>query len=266
MSLFWRSWGLVVLLVAAVLAALVLLSTVQFSSILSGFVQGRLAVLVQSAQLSFRSATGLGLPLASVRNGPAILERAKQTDPQIAAIHVFDPEGRILFSTDTVPPPRIDAAAMKAHASSKQSVWRAETTGALLSGMPIPDAAKRRVIGGVVIVYPTAGLETSVKAMGANLALYAAAITLLMGGAAIIILRYGLRRLVAVFRGINAAFTAFEQEEWRHAAGGTSVAPPPVVGFGIDTHTLLNLFEAAENEYITAGMELAALESPGKAI
>lgn len=103
MSLFWRTWGLVVLLVSVVLAALVLLSTVQFNAILSGFVQGRLAVLVQSAQLSFRSATNLGLSLASVRNGPAILERARQTDPQIAAIHVFDPQGRILLSTDTVP-------------------------------------------------------------------------------------------------------------------------------------------------------------------
>ncbi len=264
MSLFWRSWGLVVLLVSAVLAALVLLSTVQFNSILSGFVQGRLAVLVQSAQLSFRSATGLGLPLASVRNGPAILERARQTDPHIAAIHVFDPSGRILFSTDTVPPARIPEAAMKALAAARGGVWRAETNDALMSGMAIPDA-RRRTIGGVVIVYPTAGLVTSVKAMGASLALYGAAITLLLGGVALVILRYGLRRLITVFAGINAAFTAFEQKEWRQAAGGTSVAPPPVAGFGVDTETLRGLFEAAEKQYVNAGLELTALESPDKA-
>lgn len=264
MSLFWRSWGLVVLLVSAVLAALVLLSTLQFNTILSGFVQGRLAVLAQSAQLSFRSATSLGLPLASVRNGSAILERARQTDPQIAAIHVFDPEGRILFSTDTVPPARIDEAATKAHAASKQGVWRAETHDSLLSGMPIPDASKRRIIGGVVIVYPKVGLATSVRAMGANLALFAAAVTLLLGAAAIVCLRYGLGRLIAVFSGINATFTAFEQKEWRQAAGGTSVTPPPVVGFGIDTRMLSSLFEAAEKQYVSAGMELAALESAGK--
>lgn len=155
---------------------------------------------------------------------------------------------------------------MKAHASSRGGIWRAETGDTLLSGMPIPDATKRRTIGGVVIVYPTAGLETSVKAMGANLALFAAAITLFMGGLAIVILRYGLRRLLAVFTGINAAFTAFEQEEWRHAAGGKSVAPPPVAGFGIDTQVLLSLFETAEKQYVSAGMELAALESAGKVV
>lgn len=263
MSLFWRSWALVVLLVSAVLAALVLLSTVQFSSILSSFVQGRLAVLVQSAQASFRSATSLGLPLASVRNGRAILERARQTAPQIAAIHVFDPDGRILLSTDTAPPVRIDAAALKAHALSGGGVWRAETGDHLLSGMPIPDATRHRVIGGVVIVYPTAGLQTSVRAMGANLALYAAAIILLMAGLAFFILRYGLRRLIAVFTGIEATFTAFEHQEWRHAAGGTSAAPPSVVGFGIDTRNLLSLFEAAEKQYVSAGTKLAALDQHG---
>lgn len=266
MSLFWRTWGLVVLLVSVVLAALVLLSTVQFNAILSGFVQGRLAVLVQSAQLSFRSATNLGLSLASVRNGPAILERARQTDPQIAAIHVFDPQGRILLSTDTVPPARILPAAMKAHAESHGGIWRAETGDALLSGMPIPDAAKHRAIGGVVIVYPKAGLETAVRAMGASLALYAAAIAVLMGGLALIILRYGLRRLITVYAGIDATFTAFEQSEWRHAAGGRSTLPPAIVGFGVDTRRLLSLFDAAEKQYIRAGTELSTMESAGKAV
>ncbi|RTZ41470.1 hypothetical protein EKL30_12890 [Candidimonas sp. SYP-B2681] len=266
MSLFWRSWALVVLLVAVVLAALVVLSTVQFSTILSSLVQGRLAVLVQSVQLSFRSATSLGLPLASVRNGAAILERSRQRAPQIDAIHVFDRDGRVLLSTDTMPPARIESAAMHAHALSDGEIWRAETSNQLLSGMPILDAKKRRAIGGVVIVYPKAGLETPIKAMGASLALYAAAITLLMAGLAVFILRYGLRHLIAVFAGIEATFTAFEQHEWRHAAGGTSPAPPPVVGFGIDTRTLLSLSEAAEKQYISAGIELAALESSGKAV
>lgn len=264
MSLFWRSWALAALLVSVVLAALVLLSTVQFSSILSNFVQGRLAVLVQSAQLSFRSATRLGLPLASVRNGAAILERARQTDPDIAAIHVFDPAGRILLSTDTVPPTQIESVAMKAHAASTGGIWRAETGGFVLSGMSIPDASQTRSIGGVIIVYPKTGLRTSVKAIGAHLALYAGAITLLMTGIAGILLHYGLRRLVTVFMGIEAAIAAFERKQWRRAAGGTSRAPPPVVGFGIDTQTLFGQFAAAEKQYIDAGKDLAALEPPGK--
>lgn len=265
MSLFWRSWALVVLLMSAVLAMLVLLSTVQFNSILADFVQGRLAVLVQSTQLSFRSATRLGLPLAAVRNGSAILERARQTDSAIAAIHVFDPAGKTLFSTDTSPPEYIPATALKAHALSGDHVWRAETGDFLLSGMPIMSATSSHAIGGVVIAYPKTGLKTSVSAMGANLALYAAAIICLTAAVAGGVLRYGLRRLIAVSAGIEATFTAFEQEEWRHIAGGKAEAPPAVVGFGIDTRKLLSQFEAAEKQYIRAGMELARLEQPDKA-
>lgn len=264
MSLFWRSWALVVLLMSAVLAALVLLSTVQFNSILTHFVQGRLSVLVQSTELSFRPATRLGLPLDGVRNGPAILERARQTDPAIAAIHVFDPSGRILLSTDTVPPAYIPPAALKAQALADDHVWRAETGDYLLSGMPVTHAANTRAIGGVVIVYPKADLETTVSAMGAYLAVYAVAILFLMAVAAAGVLRYGLRQLIAVFSGIEATFTAFEQEEWRHAAGGHGSAPPTVVGFGIDTRTLLGRFETAEKQYVSAGLELAQLEPTGK--
>jgi hypothetical protein len=257
---------LVVLLVSVVLAALVLLSTVQFSAILSGFVQGRLAVLVQSAQGSFRSATSLGLPLSSVRNGRAILERVRQVSPQIAAIHVFDPTGRIIFSTDTSPAASLQATAMKVHGASKGGPWRAETNDYLLSGMPIPDATRKRSIGGVVIVYPKAGLQTTVRAMAASLALYAVAVTLLVGALGVFILRVGLHRLITVFAGIQATFRAFERREWRHAAGGTSAMPAPVVGAGIDTRSLPDLFDTAERQYVFAGQELAALDEDAKDI
>ena len=100
MSVFWRSWGTVVILVAIVLVVLAALTTLQFNSTLSRFIQGRLAVLAQTSQVSFSAVVALGLPLSTVRNAPAILERARQTDPQIAAIHVFEPAGRILHSTD----------------------------------------------------------------------------------------------------------------------------------------------------------------------
>ncbi len=244
------------------MTVLLLLSTVQFSAILSNFVQGRLAVLVQSTELSFRSATALGLSLASVRNGPAILERARQTDPNISAIHVFDEEGRILQSTDAQPAPQIEAAGLAAHASSGGAVWRAETGDHLLSGKPILNALKTQPIGGVMVVYPKTGLQTSVRAIGASLALYAVGITAAVAALAIGVLRFGLRRLIAVFTGIEATFAAMEQREWRRAAGGTGSIPQPVFGFGIDTGALLNQFEIAERQYIGAGLELAALEAP----
>ncbi len=260
MFLFWRSWTLVVLLTSVVMIILVLLSTIQFSAILSNFVQGRLAVLVQSTQLSLRSATGLGLSLASVRNAPAILERARQTDPNISAIHVFDQDGRILQSTDPEPATRIPAAGYAAHAVSAGGVWRAETSRYLLSGMGIPNALRTQSIGGVVILYPKTDLETSVWSMAASLSLRAAAIITILACAALGVLRLGLRRLIAIFTGLVAALAALARREWRRPAGGTGPNPRPVTGFGIDTGELLNGFELAEKQYVDAGLKLAALD------
>jgi hypothetical protein len=259
MSLFWRSWITVTALIATVLTVLAALSTVQFDAILSNFIQGRLSVLAQTAQAPFQSATDLGLPLSSVRNAQAILERARQTDFDILAVHLFDSVGTIIHSTDKEHPTSVRAEVLFAQAESESATWHAETEHRFLSGVTILDPAGEK-LGGVLVVYPKTGLDTAVGAMAAHLALYIIITLVVVSGTGIVILRLGLRRLIQVFTGIDATFATIERREWRRLAEGVDSAPQPVRGFGIDTGDLEQLLSAAEGRYIAAGKELAALD------
>lgn len=260
MSLFWRSWVTVTALIAAVLVILVALSTLQFGAILSNFIQGRLSVLAQTTQAPFQSATELGLPLSSVRNAQAILEHARQTDFDISAVHLFDKAGTIIFSTDEDHPTSVHAEVLFAQSESNSTTWHAETRQSFLSGVTILDPAGEK-LGGILVVYPKTELNTAVAAMAARLALYIVITLVAVAGIGSVILRFGLRRLMQVFTGIDAAFATIERREWRRLAKGANAAPQPVRGFGIDTGDLEQMLRAAENRYVAAGNELAALET-----
>ncbi|MDX1486998.1 MAG: hypothetical protein R3268_02275 [Acidiferrobacterales bacterium] len=260
MSLFWRSWVTVTALIVTVLAVLAALSTIQFDAILSNFIQGRLSVLAQTTQAPFQSATDLGLPLSSVRNAQAILERARQTDFDISAVHLFDETGTIIHSTDKDHPTSVRAEVLFAQSESESATWHAETGDRFLSGVTVLGPAGDK-LGGVLVVYPKTELDTAVGAMAARLALYIIVTLVVVAGIGIAILRVGLRRLIQVFTGIDEAFATIEQREWRRLARGDNVAPQPVRGFGIDTGDLEQMLRAAEDRYITAGKELAALET-----
>jgi sensor histidine kinase regulating citrate/malate metabolism len=260
MSLFWRSWVTVTALIITVLAVLAALSTIQFDAILSNFIQGRLSVLAQTTQAPFQSATDLGLSLSSVRNAQALLERARQTDFDISAVHVFDKAGTIIHSTDKDHPTSVRAEVLFTQSESKSATWHAETGQHFLSGVTILDPAGE-TLGGVLVVYPKTELDTAVGAMAARLALYIIITLVVVAGIGIVVLRFGLRRLIQVFTGIDAVFATIERREWRRLAKGANAAPHPVRGFGIDTGNLEQMLRAAEDRYIAAGKELAALET-----
>ena len=263
MSIFWRSWLTVVILVATVLAVLATLTTLRFDSILSHFIQQRLSVLAETTRASFRAAAGLGLPLASMRNAPAVLERARQTDANISAVHVFDVSGHILHSTEPNHTTSVRAEVLFAQSKSRNDTWHTESDEHFLSGARILDL-RGQPLGGVVIVYPKTDLSTAVDAMTARLATYAVGVLVATAVLAIAVLRLGLRDLVRVFTGIEAAFAAIERREWRRAAGGSDPMPDPVRGLGIDTDELTRLLQAAEERYVAAGSSLARIEhDPG---
>ncbi len=264
MSVFWRSWITVVILVATVLAVLATLSTLQFETILSHFIHQRLSVLAQTSQASFRTAVGLGLPLSSVRNAAAILEQARQTDPNISAVHVFDASGRILHSTDPNHTTSVRAETLFTQSASEGDTWRTETDEHFLSGIRIRNLSKKTV-GGLMIVYPKTDLSTSVGAMTARLAIYAVGVLIVIGVIGIGVLWFGLRDLVRVFTGIESVFAAIEHREWRRVAGGSDPMPEPVRGLGVDTGELKRLLQSAEEQYVTAGRSLAALDSAAEA-
>ncbi len=255
MALFWRIWAAVTLVNFAVLAIFVTLATLQFGNINSGLVGERLLVLAERTAAPFKAAAKIGLPLSSVRNADALLERARQTDDAIQAVHVFDAGGQIVQSTAAAPPFSIPAEAFHARASAEGAPWHRETAEGFLSSIDIlaPDGTPA---GGILIVYPGGGSLTRILAMGAELALAALTVLLISSGLSALLLRLGLRRPIRQFREIDEAIVGFERAAWRSAAG--QPAADEAAAETAQASELRGLLQAAEARYRAVGRALAA--------
>ena len=249
MALFWRIWLAVTFVNLVVLSIFVGLATLQFGNINSDLVGERLAVLAERTAAPFNAAVKIGLPLSTVRNAEALLERARQTDTAILAIHVFDDAGRIVQSTDKPPPTEIPAKALAARAVSGGTPWHIESGEIFLSSIDIITRGKITV-GGVLIVYPRSSSVTQIRAMGAELAL--ATILILLFGAllSLFLLRLSIGKQIKLYDSIDNAVTSFERGAWRSAAGRSSLC------IESDADELSHLLEAAEQSYQAAGREL----------
>ena len=259
MTMTWRSWALVSLSVVAGLIALVILATLQFEATLTRLVQGRLVILAQSMELPFRSATSLGLPLASVRNAKAILERVRHTDASIVAIHVYDSQGRIVHSTAHLPPDALDTAALQAYRAAEDATWVVDAGDRLLSSVVVFNSLRSQTLGGVVVVYPKSEITMATLAMFARLTVAALAIAILSAAMGLPILALVLRRFDQSTRAMDADLSALERREWRAGAGGD--APEQVPDDTPEDSALSRIVVAAENRYHSAGIELAKLEA-----
>lgn len=253
MALFWRLWAAVTLVNFAVLTIFVGLATLQFGNINSDLIGERLVVLAGRTAAPFEAAARIGLPLSAVRNADALLERARQTDDAILAIHVFDAAGRIVHSTaaPTQTPTAISPEAIMARAAAKGAAWYRETSGAFLSSI---DIAPHEGVsaGGILIVYPVAGSFIQIRAMAAELALLAMGVLLASAAFSALLLRLGLQSQIRLFEHIDSAILDFERGAWRGAAGRSAALTEGEGG------ELRSLLAAAEVRYLAAGRCIAA--------
>lgn len=229
-------------------------ASLQFAAIHSGLVGERLGLLATRTAGPFEQAARLGLSLASVRNADGLLERARQTDEAIAAIHVFDPEGRILHSTERAPPPAIPSSARAARAGIGGATWHIEAEGTFLAGADIPGRGGRSP-GGVLIVYSAAQNAVRVGAMGTELILSGVLVLLASMAIGAAVLRLGLRHQIRTFDAIEADIGTFEREAWRSTAGAP--VPPSDRDWGIRA-----MLDEGEETYRAAGRAISAAGEP----
>ena len=219
----------------------------------------RLAVLAGRTAAPFQAASKIGLPLSTVRNADALLERARQTDDAILAIHVFDQTGRIVHSTDASASEMIPPGALAAREAAGGAPWHSETEAGFFSGIDIRARAGDATAGGILIVYPGGGNVTRVRAMGAELALAAIAVMLAAACLSALLLRLGLGRQIGMFEAVDGAITDFERSSWRSAA-----AAPRLDASADGTAELRQLLDAAENRYRATGRAISATREDGK--
>ena len=257
MALFWRIWAAVSLVNLLVLSVFLGLAALQFASINSTLVGERLVVLATRTVAPFAASVKLGLPIAGVRNAPTLLERARQTDEDIVALHVFDADGQIVHSTAIPAPAAIPPDAIAARQSAKGVPWHRETRDGFIGGVDVA-MADGSSAGGILIVYPARGYHTQVRSMitelveGAFWALLAAAVL------GTLVLRYALRDAIGHFSAIDNIYSHFEFSAWRRGAGREEAAPDH------DPAGLSDQLESAAARYRSAGQSMAAAkDTPG---
>lgn len=249
MALFWRIWAVVTGVACTVLAIFVWLAVLQFDRIHADLVGERLVVLADRTAAPFGAAARLGLPLSSVRNAQALLERARQTDEAIGDIYVFEADGRRVHATGGAGEATLAREIETARRAAEGGRWHRKTPSAFLAGVEIAGRDGRSA-GGVVVTYPLGENETRVRAIAAELGLSAILVLLGAASAGGVLMRLGLAREVRAFAALEEAVARFERGAWRRSAGAPQ---PPASSHELETR----LAEAAAS-YRAAGRAIAA--------
>lgn len=155
-----RSWIAFSVVIALLQAVLGLLSVLQHNALLSDLLRQRISVLAQTTASSFKPMIDLGLPISMIRNGDAIVARGLETDPEVRAVHAFNPSGIIVYTTDPARPEAVPREVLQAMELSRDVKWSTETADQIYSGFDVVgrDGA---VTGAVVVSYPKDRLETA---------------------------------------------------------------------------------------------------------
>ena len=257
MALFWRIWAAVSLVNIVVLSVFLGLAALQFASINSTLVGERLIVLATRTVAPFAASVRLGLPISGVRNAPTLLERARQTDEDIVALHVFDAAGQVVHSTVNPAPAAITTDAAEARQSAQGAPWYRETSDGFIGGVDIA-AADGRSAGGIVIVYPGRGNETQVRSMITELVGGAFGALLLAAVLGTLVLRFALKEAIRHFSAIDATYTDFERGVWRRGAG-RAWAPAKE-----EPEAFSNQLQSAAARYRATGQSMAVAVAAGK--
>jgi|TARA_B110000467_G_C17891893_1_gene250302 hypothetical protein len=99
MNITTKMTGYTTCILAMVLGLLLTMNYFKYGNILTDVNTSRLAVINKNLEFSLSRATNLGLALEELQFADRLLKRAKESDPAIREIQVFDNSGRVLFST-----------------------------------------------------------------------------------------------------------------------------------------------------------------------
>ncbi len=246
-ALFWRVFTTVAAVNALCLVVLFGLASVQYDAVLSGLVRDRLAVVAQNLAEPFQAVAKLGLPIETVRNVDALLQRTRQSSAEITGIYLFDQAGNIVRTTEPVIPPEMAEAARAALNSADGRTWSSEGANSYLvaSIIKAPDG---KISGGVLIQQGDSGKSMQVQALEGKLLFISVAILVVSLGAAFVVLRISLAGHIRVFDALLAAYDRFERQAWR-GTRPSEVVPEPTRSFGIDTGEIFALLEQSEDQY-----------------
>lgn len=232
MRLELRIWTAVTAVIGLIVAVFSILAILQHDAVLSQLIRQRLAVTVEMTARPFRSVVDLGLPVAMMRNKTDLLERARQSDPDIAKVVLFNPTGIVVAQVGDGRFEKIPTAIM-AHGNDHAAArWGLETERDLISAVWITDGAEN-VVGGLLAVYPKSGLRKRAAEVAREVGAAAGVLFFLAAAFGFVAIRARLGRFNAALERMEEwlgkkakkdAPDPLEQRQVRPAGGGSDAA------------------------------------------
>lgn len=195
-------------ILAMVLGLLLTMNYFKYGNILTEVTTSRLAVINKNIEFSLTRATNLGLTLEELEFADTMLKRAKESDPAIREIQVFDNTGKILFST------RGDGADSRVEESvvgllkplrqDDTAEWAAHTDEQFVAGVTLYNSFDRS-IGGVVLRYDRSSYHALVGDILEKLVVTTAVLLAISGLVALLGISFGFRELRHTYSAMQVA-------------------------------------------------------------
>jgi hypothetical protein len=227
-------------IIALVLGLLLTMNYFKFGNILTNVTTSRLAVINTNLEFSLSRATNLGLALDELQFADTLLKRAKNSDPAIHEIQVFDVSGKVLFSTGKAAEGgEIDKnimALIKPVRNKDTTEWAAHSAEQFVAGVTLYNSFDRS-IGGIVLRYDRTGYMTLVEVVLEKLIMLTAAILGIAALVGCVGISFGFRELRHTYAAMQRALAEIkgsgetpnsaladdaEANEFRHKLGSVT--------------------------------------------
>lgn len=203
-------------ILAMVLGLLLTMNYFKYGNILTNVTTSRLAVINKNLGFSLSRATNLGLALDELQFADTLLKRAKETDPAIREIQVFDNTGKILFSTaESKAEITVDKSIFGLLAPLRKkdtTEWAAHTDDQFVAGITLYNSFDRS-IGGVVLQYDRSSYHALVGRILEKLVIVTATLLGISALVAWIGISFGFRELRHTYAAMQTALAGVRETD-----------------------------------------------------
>jgi hypothetical protein len=196
----------IVAIVAFVLLLVTFLNYFKYQKTLTSLLDSRVRVVSLDLKGTVEGTLNLGLALRDIDNLQPVLDRAREINPLIATIRVFDETGATVFSspadgTETVPAPW-----MTALEQAEADTFSLSTDEEFVVGTPLVNNLDK-FVGGLAVTYSRSYFDNKVDSMLRELGEAAIFALAIFGTVAIVAVILLLRDVSAAYKRMQAAMT-----------------------------------------------------------
>lgn len=147
-----------------VVGVMVFLNYTKFQKIFTSFYTSRIDYTIRDVKATIEFSLRLGLPISDLKNTQDLMERVTEGDDQILSVRMFDPGGKVIFSTDKETEAQQVPSGWQHEAEGADDIWYLYERDAMIVGIPLINAIDQKA-GSLVLIYSRSLYDGILKSM-----------------------------------------------------------------------------------------------------